>query len=80
MMTVRQVVADLTDEQLAGVTQPVTEPGYPEPVSFSVRRCLPAVLSEEWEHRLYVGRTLLSWSPGCHNSAPARGFLATNRI
>jgi uncharacterized protein YjbI with pentapeptide repeats len=56
MATVRQVLADLTDEKLAGTTRPVTEPGYPEGVSFPVRRCLQAVLSEEWEHRLYVER------------------------
>ena len=56
MATVGQVLAGLTDERLAGVTEPVTEPGYPEPESFAVRRCLQAVLSEEWEHRLYAER------------------------
>ena len=56
MATVRQVIADLTDERLAGVTEPVLEPGYPESESFPVRRCLQAILSEEWEHRLYVER------------------------
>src|SRR6266516_5252084 len=56
MATVRSVLADLTDEQLAGVTRPVTEPGYPEPESFPVRRCLRAILSEEWQHRLYAER------------------------
>ncbi len=56
MSTVRQVLADLTDERLAGMTEPVTEPGYPEPDSFAVRRCLQAILSEEWEHRLYAER------------------------
>jgi len=54
--TVRQVLAGLTDERLAGRTEPVTEPGYPEPESFTVRRCLLAVLSEEWAHRLYAER------------------------
>ena len=58
MATVRSVLAGLTDEQLAGVTQPVTEPGYPEPESFPVRRCLRAILNEEWEHRLYAERDL----------------------
>jgi DinB superfamily/Pentapeptide repeats (8 copies) len=58
MATVRHVLADLTDERLAGVTEPVTEPGYPEPVSFAVRRCLQAILTEEWEHRLYAERDL----------------------
>jgi hypothetical protein len=56
MATVRQVLGDLTDEQLAGMTEPVTEPGYPEPESFPVRRCLQAILSEEWQHRLYAER------------------------
>jgi hypothetical protein len=30
--------------------------GYPEPESFAVRRCLQAILSEEWQHRLYAER------------------------
>jgi hypothetical protein len=58
MSTVRGVFAELTDERLAGTTLPVSEPGYPEPESFPVRRCLQAVLSEEWEHRLYAERDL----------------------
>ena len=58
MATVRSVLAGLTDEQLAGVTRPVTEPGYPEPESFAVRRCLRAILNEEWQHRLYAERDL----------------------
>jgi uncharacterized protein YjbI with pentapeptide repeats len=58
MATVRQVLADLTDDRLAGRTVPVTEPGYPEPESFPVRRCLQAILTEEWEHRLYAERDL----------------------
>ncbi len=58
MGTVRRVLADLTDERLAGVTVAVTEPGYPEPESFAVRRCLQAILNEEWEHRLYAERDL----------------------
>lgn len=56
MATVRQVLAGLTDDTLAGRTVPVTEPGYPEPESFPVRRCLQAILTEEWEHRLYAER------------------------
>ena len=58
MATVRRVIAELTDERLEGRTEPVTEPGYPEPRSFPVRRCLQAILSEEWEHRLYAERDL----------------------
>jgi len=67
MATVRQVIAGLTDATLAGMTEPVTEPGYPEPESFPVRRCLRAILIEEWEHRLYAERDLdllTSRSPG----------------
>jgi hypothetical protein len=56
MTTVRHVLTDLTDEKLAAMTEPVTEPGYPEPESFAVRRCLQAILNEEWEHRLYAER------------------------
>lgn len=56
METVRKVIGDLTDEKLAGVTEPVTGPGYPAPESYPVRRCLQAILNEEWEHRLYAER------------------------
>jgi hypothetical protein len=56
MATVRQVIADLTDDTLAAMTEPVMEPGYPEPESFAMRRCLQAILNEEWEHRLYAER------------------------
>jgi hypothetical protein len=52
------VLAGLTDEQLASMTKPVTEPGYPEPESFPVPRCLRALLNEEWQHRLYAERDL----------------------
>ena len=67
MATVRRVIADLTDEKLAGMTEPVLEPGYPEPKSFAVRRCLQAILIEEWEHRLYAERdfTVLEFSGTC---------------
>jgi len=58
MTAVRHVLADLTDEKLAGMTEPVTEPGYPEQESFAVRRCLQAILNEEWLHRLYAERDL----------------------
>jgi DinB family protein/pentapeptide repeat protein len=56
MATVRQVLAGLTDEKLVSMTEPVLEPGYPAPESFPVRRCLQAILSEEWEHRRYAER------------------------
>ncbi len=56
--TVTEVLARLTDEQLAGSTTPVTEPGYPESESFAVLRCLTAIIHEEWEHRLFTERDL----------------------
>jgi hypothetical protein len=58
MATVRRVFDELSDESLAGTTEPVLAPGYPESESFPVRRCLQAVLSEEWAHRLYAERDL----------------------
>jgi hypothetical protein len=58
MATVRRVLAGLTDAELAGWTEPVTEPGYPPPQSYAVRRCLQAILTEEWEHRLFAERDL----------------------
>jgi hypothetical protein len=58
------VLADLINAKLAGMTEPVTEPGYPEPESFQVRRCLQAILNEGWEHRLYAEGTSACSSPG----------------
>jgi hypothetical protein len=58
MATVRRLLSGLTDDRLAGMTEPVAEPGYPESESFPVRRCLRAILNEEWEHRLYAERDL----------------------
>jgi hypothetical protein len=58
MATVRELVGSLTDEALAGDTEPVTGPGWPEPRSYPVRECLLIVLNEEWEHRLYAERDL----------------------
>jgi hypothetical protein len=58
MATVRTVLAGLTDERLAGMTDPVDAPGYPEPEAFPVRRILLSVLNEEWQHRLYAERDL----------------------
>jgi hypothetical protein len=58
MRTVRDVFAELTDEQLGGMTVPVTEPGYPASKSFEVSECLGVILSEEWHHRMYAERDL----------------------
>lgn len=56
--TVRDLLAGLTDERLAAVTEPVDAPGYPRPMSLPVGEVLGIVLSEEWEHRLYMERDL----------------------
>lgn len=58
MTTVREVVDDLTEVSLAGRTEPVEGPGWPEPRSYAVRECLLVILNEEWEHRLYAERDL----------------------
>jgi len=54
---VRDVLASLTDEQLAA-TVIRTEPGWPRAEKFPVQECLHIVLNEEWEHRRYAERDL----------------------
>jgi len=56
--TYREVLAGLTDEQLAGTTTAVLEPGYPESEEFAVARCLQCILQEEWWHRRFAERDL----------------------
>jgi hypothetical protein len=58
MATVRQVIEGLTDESLAGQTEPVEGPGWPPARHWPVRECLLVTLNEEWEHRLYAERDL----------------------
>jgi hypothetical protein len=58
MTTVRTLIAGLTEDDLHRMTEPVTEPGYPESRSYRVRECLETILDEEWEHRLYAERDL----------------------
>jgi len=58
MRTVHDVMATLTDDVLAGHTDPVPPPGYPPAGRYPVRRCLRAILNEEWLHRLYAERDL----------------------
>lgn len=58
MGTVRQVIEGLTEQSLAGQTEPVGGPGWPEPRSYPVRECLLTVLNEEWQHRRYAERDL----------------------
>jgi uncharacterized damage-inducible protein DinB len=54
---VRDVIADLTPEQLAG-TVTCTEPGWPQLEDFPLAQCLFIVVNEEWHHRLYAERDL----------------------
>ncbi len=57
MATVARVIGEEpSDEPLEEMAQPVLEPGYPAPDSYAVRRCLSAVVSEEWLHREYAER------------------------
>lgn len=58
MATVRKVMAELTDEVLDGRTEPIAAPGYPEAGDYEVRRCLRAVVNEEWLHRQFAERDL----------------------
>ena len=58
MASMSKVLAELTDEQLEGTTEPVPQPGYPESEAFPVRRCLGAIVIEEWEHHLFANRDL----------------------
>ena len=58
MGTYRQVLADLTDDQLAGTTTPVPEPGYPESEAYAVSRCVRCILNEEWWHHRFAVRDL----------------------
>ncbi len=58
MRTVGEVMAGLTDEVLTEDTAPVTGPGYPPAGSYPVRRCLRAIVNEEWLHRQYAERDL----------------------
>jgi hypothetical protein len=58
MRTVHDVIAALTDDVVGGQTDPVPPPGYPPAGSYPVRRCLRAVVNEEWLHRLYAERDL----------------------
>jgi hypothetical protein len=58
MAMVRDYLADLSDDRLAGDTEPVEGPGWPQPRSYPVRECLAIVLNEEWWHRQFAERDL----------------------
>ena len=58
LAVVREQIESLTDERLAGMTEPTPGPGYPASQPYEVRRCLVACLIEEWEHHRYIERDL----------------------
>ena len=62
--TVRRVLAELTDEQLAGHTAPVEGAGWPPADSYSVAEALGIVVNEEWHHRRYAERDLAALESG----------------
>ncbi|MCV2393323.1 DinB family protein [Actinotalea sp. M2MS4P-6] len=55
---VRDYLATLTDEQLAGSTVPVEGPGWPPVRAFPVTEPLHVLLNEEWWHRRFAERDL----------------------
>lgn len=55
---VDRVMAALTDADLDRMTEPVLEPGYPEPESYRVGRALGAIIREEFLHREFAERDL----------------------
>jgi hypothetical protein len=67
---VRAVLDDLTDERLAGRTEPVEGVGWPWPEAYPVRECLLTVLNEEWQHRLYAERDLTALAEVRSGSRP----------
>jgi hypothetical protein len=70
MAGVRDVMAELTDERLQEMTEPVPAPGYPASESYAVTRCLNAVLGEEWWHHRYAVRDLAVLEAGGSSDAP----------
>jgi len=55
---IRGLLADLTDEELDRVTEQNPASGYPDDTVHPVRRCLGAIVNEEWEHRTFAERDL----------------------
>ena len=61
--TVRRVLTDLTDADLAGETEPVEGEGWPPPDRYSVAEALSIVVNEEWHHRRFAERDLAVLAP-----------------
>jgi len=57
MTSVAEVIAGLTDKQLASNVE-ISTPGYPPPGTYSVQRCLGVVVHEVWAHRTFAERDL----------------------
>jgi DinB superfamily/Pentapeptide repeats (9 copies) len=59
MDRVRSHLATLTDEELAGRTEPLVGAGWPpEGETFVVKDCLDVLVNEEWWHRRFAERDL----------------------
>ena len=58
MAAVRRFVDALTDERLAGATEPVDGPGFPRPRAYPVTEALDVVINEEWWHHRFATRDL----------------------
>ena len=62
--TVRRVLADLTDADLARHTAPVAGESWPPPDSYAVTEALGIVVNEEWQHRRFAERDLAVLASG----------------
>jgi uncharacterized damage-inducible protein DinB len=58
LAVVEEVMVGLTDESLERATVRVRGPGYPRAGTYQVRRCMLALVNEEWHHRRYAERDL----------------------
>ena len=58
MATVRQVIADLTDDDAGRHDRTGHRARLPRVGELPRRRCLRVILNEEWEHRLFAERDL----------------------
>jgi len=76
MATVRQVIADLTDEKLAGMTEPVLEPGYPEPESFAEADAYKQSSTRSGSTGCTPNGTLTCSSPGRRDPRRGSGRVA----
>lgn len=54
----REVIENLTRDQLESSTEPVEEPAWPASESYAIKEVLHLLLNEEWQHRLYAERDL----------------------